>query len=460
MLTFLRFLKTRAIYLVGWGLLPFSLLFFTLHFLLFHFTSLRRADVLVLPEKLNFSGTVWVPDYTRHRFPGRHLVFVTFREEGHNPYMLHVWHDIEDVEFISLPRFVLDFYFRGRRGIIPRRRKHDPAARWILAHLARWLGKDPVLLTYHKVIYGSEIPEIYRKDVEKLLASRPPDPWTDDWLGYLHHFTYFYLQRKLGLKNPSLPAGLSAEAARALAQVRGGDGSVRLCGFYLKKNSVDGPDGEPNQYDGSSFESYLPALRFLVERGYQVLLTGDRALPGPVAEEFNGMVVDGDMLEDRFGLDPHLYRVYAAMGTDIFAGDAAGGTTFAGLIADRPMLGLNAFQFCSAYGNLWIYYKHAYDHDGNHLSFADMTGKYAFIYELKTFTIEVNTADEILEAVRCYVEEMENPGSSEIDHALEDLWPSYSGFKVGNCHISPAYVRNYRRKIAANPGSRPLNKAS
>ena len=89
-----------------------------------------------------------------------------------------------------------------------------------------------------------------------------------------------------------------------------------------------------------------------------------------------------------------------------------------------------------------------------------MTGKYAFIYELKTFTIEVNTADEILEAVRCYVEEMENPGRSEIDHALEDLWPSYSGFKVGNCHISPAYVRNYRRKIAANPGSRPLNKAS
>ena len=457
----LKQLKSFSILLIGWGLLPFSLFLFTLNLLLFHFASLRRAEVLVLPEKLNFGGTVWVPNYTRHRYPGHHLVFLTFREEAHNPYMLHVWHDIGDVEFISLPRFILDFYFRGRRVIIPRRRKFDPLAREIVAFLSRWLGRSPVLLTYFKVYMDWDIPEVYRKDIEAMLARTPQDPWAERWQDYLRYFVYFHLRRELTLKRPGLPPQLCERVEQVLAQARGESGSVRLCGFYLKKNSDDGPNGEPHKFDGSSFGSYLPALRFLVERGYQVLLTGDRELPSSVAEEFDGMVVDGDMLEDGFGLDPGLYLAYAALCTDIFAGDAAGGTSFAGLIADRPMLGLNAFQFCSAYGNLWIYYKHAYDHDGNHLSFADMTGKYAFTGNVpEAFTIEVNTADEILEAVRCYVEEMENPGSSEIDVTLEDMWPSYSGFKVGNCHISPAYVRNYRRKIAANPGLRSLNKAS
>jgi len=78
----------------------------------------------------------------------------------------------------------------------------------------------------------------------------------------------------------------------------------------------------------------------------------------------------------------------------------------------------------------------------------------------RAFTIENNTADEILEATRDYVEEMENPGSSGIDHDLEDLWPPYSGFKLANAHLSPAYVRNYYKKRNIAAASRPLSKAS
>jgi hypothetical protein len=96
---------------------------------------------------------------------------------------------------------------------------------------------------------------------------------------------------------------------------------------------------------------------------------------------------------------------------------------------------------------MWCYYKHAYHRDGTHLSFTEVTGKYAFQAPDSTFTVETNTADEILEAMRDYVDEMEKPGSSKIDHGLEDLWPSYSGFHLANSHISPAYVRNYYRKI-------------
>ena len=449
MTTFLQLLKTQAIYFVGCGLLPFSLLFFVLNFLLFHFASLRRAEVLILPEKLNFGGTVCVPDFARYQFPWRHLVFVTFQEPAHNSHMPVIWHDIENVEYISLRRFVLDFNFRGRRAVIPRRRIHDSAARWILAHLARYLGRDPILLTYHKIYTGARPHEAYSKDLEAMLTRRPRDPLAKQWTADLRFSMYYHLQREVSLKQPSLPQGLRVEVERALARVRGPRSQVRLCGFYIK--GITG-----HFYGGSSFKAYLPAIRFLVSRGYQVLLTGDHPLPRLVAEEFDGMVVDGEVLD----INPCLHRIYTALHTDIFIGDMAGGTMFAGLVTDRQVLGLNTYTFLSAYNNFWIYYKHAYDCDGLHLSFSDMTtGKYAFSVIPNGFTLEPNSEDEILDAVCCYVEEMENPGSSEIDPVLEDLWPSYSGFKVANCHISPAYVRNYYRKRSAGSVSRSLDKA-
>jgi len=442
---FLHQLKTHAIHCVGLAVLPFSLLFFTLHFLLFHLGALRRAEVLILPEKLNFSGTVWVPDCARRRYPGRHLVFLTFREDNHNPFMPRVWDDIESVEFFSLPRFVFDFYFRGRRVIVPRRRTFDPLARAIIAFLSRWLGHSPDLLTYIDTYMEGDIPEAYRKDVEDMLTRPPGDAWATHWQGYWRYSTYYHLQREVSMKQPSLPQELCAEVEQALARVRGARTEVRLCGLYIKKSMTDSSDGTDHFLDGSPFEAYLPAIRFLVSHGYQVLLTGDHPLPRQVAEEFDGMVVDGETL----GINPCLHRIYTVLHTDIFVGDIGGGTLFAGLVTDRQTLALNTYTFFSAYNNLWIYYKHAYDRDGIHLSFSDITtGKYAFSGAPDGFTVESNSENEMLEAVRCYVEEMENPGSSEIDHTLEDLWPSYSTFKLANCHISPAYVRDHYHKLS------------
>jgi hypothetical protein len=57
-----------------------------------------------------------------------------------------------------------------------------------------------------------------------------------------------------------------------------------------------------------------------------------------------------------------------------------------------------------------------------------------------------NTADEILEAVHYYVEEIERPGSSKVDADLENTWPEYSLFKISGAHISPAFVTNYYEK--------------
>jgi len=411
--------------------------------------------VLILPEKINFGGTIQIPDFCRHIFPGRHVVFMTFREPSHNPVVPVIWHDVKNMEFINLPRFVLDFNFRGRRAVIPRRRLHDPAARLILSRLACWLSNSPVLRTYAEIFNEASPPETCLKALDEMLARTPQDTWADEWPSYMRYSMYSYLQCELMLKKPSLPPELRATVERALVRARGDHAGVRLCGLYLKKSFIN--TSSAATFDGSSFEAYLPAIRFLVSRGYQVLLTGDRHLPRPVAKEFEGMVVHNETL----GLDCHLWRIYTALHTDIFIGDVGGGTALAAMVTDRPTLGLNVFQFLSIFNNIWLYYKHAYDHEENHIPFSDVAGRYAFSTDVPgAFTVENNTEDEILEATRNYVEEMENPGSSETDHDLEDLWPPYSGFKLANAHLSPAYVRNYYRKRDIAAVSRPLNKVS
>jgi len=424
--------------------------FFTLRILLFHLPSLRRAEVFILPEKINFGGTIQVPDFCRHIFPDRHIVFMTFREPSHNPVVPVIWNDVENMEFITLLRFVLDFNFRGRRVIIPRRRQHDPAARWILSCLTRWLGNSPLLRTFAKIFREASPPKASLKALNEMLERNPRDIWADRWPAYMRYCIYFYLQRELMLKKPSLPPEMCATVERALVRARGDHGGVRLCGLYIKKSTAN--TSHAANTEGCSFETYLSAIRFLVSRGYQVLLTGDRPLTISVAEEFEGMVVDSETL----GVERHLWRIYTALHTDIFIGDMGGGAILATMVTDRPTLGLNVFEFISIFGNIWLYYKHTYDHEGNHIPFSDMTGRYAFTNDLPgVLTVENNTADEILEATRDYVEEMENPGGSKTDHDLEDLWPSYSGFKLANAHLSPAYVRNYYKKRKISAALRP-----
>ncbi len=447
MLIFIRQLKTQGIHLVGWCLLPFSLFLFTLHFLFFHLASLRRAEVIILPERLNFAGTTWVPDFARHRFPHKRLLFMSFCEPWHNHSLPLIWKDIPDVDCLVMRRMAIDFSFRGKRVVLPQRRFHDPLAQKILMFLAKLGGRAPVFLNHNSIQDGVEISEKYKQRFEESLRQEKNKDLAYRKSLNMNNGMYFYLQRTVPLLSPSLPDRYLTEITQALDDVCSRRPRKGTCGFFLKK-------GEDSSHkDGSNLEEYLPAFRLLTERGYQILITGDCPLSVKLSEEFEGMIVDART--QTLGISVDLFRLYAALHTDIFIGDSGGGVNLASLRKDRPILVLNAPVFNIGLNNLRIYYKHAYNQDGRHISFADMTGKYARLRDIpKEFVIECNTADEILEAVRCHLDEAENPGGGEIDKSLEDLWPFYSLFKMGECHVSPAYARNYHHRTALDPVSR------
>jgi len=428
---------------VGPCLLPFSLFLFGVYFLLTSLRRFLRAEILYLPGLLNFGNTAFLPDMIRRMHPGRHLVFALFRDRGHNPYMRRVWEGVEGIDYMDFPRFVIDVTLRGRRIIIPSREIHDrmiaSALRWIAARF----GKNPHVLANRKQVFEEvHIPPKLQAEIDEMLRQDPPVPSASQWAGTLRYSLYWNLRREHEMEAPFLPLKLKEKVERALALARGGRDGVLTCGIYLKCTGSEKtlPD------DGSPLEDYLPAVGMLIDRGYQVLVSGDRELPDEIAGDFGGMLVDAR----RLGIDPYLFSLYSSFNADIFIGENGGGLSLAEYNEASPKLALNIWPFWGAIDG-WVYYKQAFDGEGLPLEFSRMAGDLAFAYpEEGKFSIVQNSADEISEAVKRFLEEVEKPGSSEIDRELENLWPSYSFFGLADCHISPAYVEKYRNSFPAD----------
>jgi len=439
----MRNLRVFIIDWVGPCLLPFSLFLFGVYFILTSLHRFLRAEVLYLPGRLNFGNTAFLPDMVRRMHPGRHLVFALFRDRGLNPYMRRVWEGVEGIDYMDFPRFVIDVTLRGRRVIIPSREIHDRIIASSLKWVAQRFGKNPYVLANRKQVFEEvSIPPKLQDEIDAMLQQDPLVPSASQWAGTLRYSLYWNLRREHEMPPPFLPSELKERVESALVSARKGREAVRSCGHYLKCTGSEKTLPE----DGSPLEAYLPAVEMLVDHGYQVLVSGDRELPDEFAETFGGMLVDAR----RLGIDPYLFSLYSSFNADIFIGENGGGLSLAEYNETCPRLALNIWPFWSAIDG-WVYYKQAFDSEGLSLEFSRIAGELAFAYpEEDKFSVVQNSADEISEAVKCFLEEVENPGSSDIDREMEYLWPSYSFFGLADCHISPAYVQKYRRSFPAD----------
>jgi putative glycosyltransferase (TIGR04372 family) len=413
------------------------------------FSRLRGADVVVLPEKLNFGAPIFLCDIARRMYADKNVVFMVFQNFTHNPLFPEIWWESEKFDYVSISRCGFHHRVWGRKVSLPNRKVFDPLAVRFAEWLARLLGRDPLIIRSMADLFSRvEVPETLRWQIAEALEKSPGNPVIETCSVEMPYTSLYYMRREIPVPNPSLPVHMRDTVERALVAARGGREGVRLCGLYMKRllySVAPLPEKQLKWLQGSDFECYLPAVRLMVDRGYQVLLTGDVDIPADVAEEFAGMFVDARSL----GIDVNLFRLYAALNTDAFIGDCGGGWLFGGLVVDRTMLGLNIFPFFTSTGKFWLCYKHAYDSQGNHIPFRDIVEKYPFPqYFPDEYDILPNTADEIFEAVRCYLDEIERPGSSEVDSDLENLWPEYSLFKMSGGHVSPAFVKTYYEQCA------------
>jgi putative glycosyltransferase (TIGR04372 family) len=426
---------TRAV-LTAFGvlLLPFSGAVFLIR-LLANWRRIRRADVVILPDqKLNFGNTVIAADMARRIYMGKRIFLLLPRESSHNPYLAVVW---PDIDFYTFPRFALSFEIFSRHVLIPDRLHHDRMAgaltKWatgILAPKAETIG--PIELRQR-----CETAEEFLPMVAARRAENPDDPMlVSMWFSNYHRL--ISVQPVPRLKLPDHLRELVVERLATARKAAGVTGEVKFCVFYSKY-----ADGSIHHLNGSPIEDYLPAFERVVAHGYQIMATGDQPLPPAIVERFKGMVVD----EKALSIDRHLFNMFAATEAEMFFGDNGGGAYFSS-INKKHQLVMNSYPFMSAISNAWMFHMWAYYEDGRPVPYAELATTYAFYDPRHKIRIEPNTADDILDAVECFLDEIKNSSGVDGISGLAREWPVYSTFHMSNSKLSPAYERRLTEKLS------------
>jgi len=395
--------------------------------------KLGKYDIIVIPSiSVNFGNSVYVPDILRRRHKGKRILFIIPWDKGSglNTATGSIFPDV-DIWFFKL--LMARFTLLGKKIAMPPPNVADGVLRKIFLRLVPILAPQTQILNWREA-QSTPIPG----ELKALSESDPDSRYWD--LG-----VHCWLQRNVTAPKLVLEEEKRLLISKRLAAARRaagrGEGS-KLCVFYSSWFDV----GPLHCRKTSPPDSYVPAFRHLVERGYQVMMTGEQEMSPAYRREFGGMAVDADSL----GVDKKSYLVFAGTEADFFIGDPGGGNVLPS-INDIPLMVFNAYALGGNVHGACIFPKKAMDQDNRELSLEDIVGLRDVITPPADLKFYENTEEDILEAVISFVEEIE--GREQVDERLflGEIFPDKFDYVASRVRLSKAYVRQYC------PGLVPVN---
>jgi len=432
---------------------------------------LNEAEVVVTTNAPRAFGTLFVTiDEARRIFKGRRLVFLYHREPvGQNP-LLDICYS--DVTVKHRVRRKLSFRIVGHIVELPDDRWHDPMTYALTTWWLRRFGQPDVRSycafdVWHKLPIPDDAAALLPKCQEMPIPRKGPfKKYSRDVVGHrvgqldvcneLHMYAgWNALRSEVEVPPMRLPDHLRLPVHTALHNARGGK-TARLCGLHTRF----GGTSDKIHRDGSPIEFYIPAIRELIHRGYQVLVQGDRSFHPRFMKTFDGMLVDSESLN----VDKNVYRLFCGTETDIFIGDWPVAPQVAASNG-IPALIVNAWPIGWAVNGTTLYYRGIRGPDGKRWSYERTlrqgallncnTSTHVFpeLYNYdKELIEEINNIeqislgeDEILVASKNFLDDLEVDTETTVQHdELVKMLPCWTAFRVSSdCRLSPAWIEKY-----------------
>ena len=396
-------------------------------FLAAHVRVVRRADVVVVMEEGGFGHTVVAPDLARRIFPGEACVVVALSDYGrHNWKIASLW---PDVRMFFLP-MSLGLEIGGEavthRGFPWYRRQAPRFFQLVLRKVARKHARVLTTVEMYESILAEAGHDSVRRDLE---------------LGRAWPNVYVRLSRETPAPPARLPRRWREQVGRGLARVAatgGGFAPRGTCCLYLRQKNAEEADITGSVRAGSALEEYLEGVGLLREAGYQVLLTGDVALPQAVAERFRGTLAD----TKAAGVDRRIFSLYAGTEADIFMGEVGGGTWLPGVNGIRSLI-LNAFPYFYGFPNAWMYYKSVAGEDGRQIDPRQLFSELAYAYQIPGATVRKNGSREITSAIAAFLEDVDKEPEAATASAPRFEFPKHTWAWNANAKLSRAWVTEY-----------------
>lgn len=393
-----------------------------LKILIFNWGELRQADNILIYQDGGFGHTLSGPDWMRRLYPGQVnlTLFATTTRHHHNPVIAEIWGAGRFLWVrcgLTLPRLglLVDIEFQYR----------------IMKALHGLLQR---LFPGKQVILGWED-----------LMNRTPRPsWVKS--GGLadsrYEVRYFAEIQKVPQPGLHLDQARLRAVEQALCNVVGNVPDRRCC-FYLRNKSSN-VEASANARCSQGFSVYAPAIRYLVKKGFLVLVTGDLDID---LEQFpvGVPVVDGRGL----GVDRNLYQVYAGTQADFHIGNFSGGSAYVYTNA-MPNLMLDSLAIGEASPFSTVHYKKIYTPEGRRVPMDVLFRELFFDYECRGYNVVNHSADEILEAVADMVENGLHT-SAPYGISPDVLGIDAPWFKSANARLSPVWVNQFSNDLGLPP---------
>lgn len=380
--------------------------------------SLSGARAVLVYYDGGFGHSIIGPDALRRLHPRQRVAVIWFLERRrHNPYFATLW---SDVQVIVLP--IIGGGWLGRR------------VGWSAVAQKRWLA-GVYLRLLHRWLPNTEL-----RTMDEFWSTLPPAGPKLPLFG--KERDYFVLCQSV----PAPPARLPASVRdRVLTRIRAKCGDRRLCCVYLR-HRVTGYV-ETDRRSGVPFEALEPAIELLFARGWAVLITGDRPVPGRVLSVEDAPLCDASVL----GVPRSIFQLFAQSEADFFVGESGGGM-FLPTINGIPTLLINAFPLGWGMPNATVLWKVPLDSDLRPLPGRLALAQLATEYDPEGVQIRENTPQELREAVADALDWLDAGRPSARTDLFDDL-PAGALLRTISVRPSPAWPCS---RIAPGASSRAL----
>jgi hypothetical protein len=399
--------------------------------LISNFRKIAGAEILIFYWEGGFGHTLIGPDMVRRMFPDQRIVvlFAYWSPVRHNKFTAELW---SDLSFIFLPvvfqnpitkKGLLFFNTWPKLLFISLRR---------LAKIA-WPKKNIIIIPQTQPGQGFE-----QIDLLPPLPTDNPGRAEGYWEPKYH---VLFMQKKMPPLR--LPSFRREEIVSKLKQASGEAAEThRLkCCLYLRDKGELGKGIDPSSNytrSGSELTEYLGSVRFLIEHGYQVLLTGDRSIPDDVYERFHGAFVDSH----RIDVDQRLYTIYAQTECDVAICENGGGIWFP-VLNGIPTLAMNMYPFNMSKPGVIHYFKALENDSGVLVKSQSLFEDFAFCHIIPGYRLKNISAPEITVAVSDFVRCLDAMDSYGLPISAVCDCPGDVFIRVVDGRVSPVWAAIY-----------------
>jgi putative glycosyltransferase (TIGR04372 family) len=394
--------------------------------ILANWRKIARADLVIIHGTGGFGYTITTPDLARRDRVGQRIVILFAYVPGtHNLEIRKIWPDV-DLIFVPIAfrkPFARQFHPYDKDAQLVVLLPYSDEWRY---SLFRWIGVCLRWLVSPRRVISDE----------EYLASFP-DHDVPAGRSYIDHWVPAYL--RLLRDVPATPLRLPEEDRRSVANAlqRAAGKKAKLCCLYLRLRATK---RHPDAFlrSGGDVASYCRAVKRLNERGYQVLLVGDRNLPPGLSAEFCGMFVDAQSLN----VSDDICYLYAATECDISIGECGGGFWLSP-INDVPSMLVNTYPFHIGWNDMVIYYKVLQKNDGCIVPAGEMFGKYGEDIVHTDPKVLENGAAELEAAIAHFADSVERgSGYGVLAKNVPGMKAHYWSV-VGESYVSPIWMELY-----------------